>query len=255
MTVENLSEDFYEAHAQRYAQVTHNFTQSVYTSTSHPGLTSDLDLMVRLKELIPPGGRGLDAGCGAGARDVFYYWRDGYNIVGVDVREENIRVARELHPEIADRVSVADLSRPLDYPGASFDFVLCNAVIQHISPEMVMGVTLPELARVLKMNGGLQLMFKVGSGIQAVYDRDYDTERTFQLYQPEEVISLLVSQGLEVIPPDGDKLGGVIHFTDPKPVDHCVFYARKVRYSMVSSNNVADRARGESTATPRPIRS
>ena len=45
-------------------------------------------MMVRLKELIPPGGRALDAGCGTGARD-------DYNIVGLDVTEENIRVARE----------------------------------------------------------------------------------------------------------------------------------------------------------------
>ena len=229
MRVENLSKDFYSAHAQRYAQIADEFIQSVYTKSSHPALTSDLDLMARLKELMPPGGRGLDAGCGAGARDVVYYWRDGYDIVGVDVVEENIRVARELHPEIADRVSVADLSRPLDYPDASFDFVMCNAVIQHIDPATAKGVTLPELARMLKPGGVLQLMFKVGAGIKAVYDRDYDTKRTFQLYQPEEVISVLDSQGLELIPADGDKLGGVIYFTDPKPVDHCVFYARRVR--------------------------
>ncbi len=229
MTVENLSNGFYGANAQRYAQVANDFIQSVYTNASHPGLTSDLNLMVRLRELITPGGRGLDAGCGAGARDVFYYWRAGYDIVGLDVMEENVRVARKLHPEIADRVCVADLSGPLDYAGASFDFVLCNAVIQHMGPETVLGVTLPELARVLKMNGVLQLMFKVGSGIKIVYDRDYDTERTFQLYQSEEIIRLLDSQGLEVIPPDGDKLGGVIRFADSKPMDHCVFYARKVR--------------------------
>ena len=229
MRLENLSKDFYSAHAQRYAQVAQEFIQGVYTNSSHPGLTSDLDLMVRLKELIPPGGRGLDAGCGAGARDVLYYWRDGYDIVGVDVVEENIQVAKELHPEIADRVSVADLSRPLDYPDASFDFVMCNAVIQHIDPATAMEVTLPELARLLKPGGVLQLMFKVGAGIKAVYDRDYDTKRTFQLYQPEEILSLLGGQGLELIPPDGEKLGGVIRFTDPKPVDHCVFYARKAR--------------------------
>ena len=229
MTVQSLSNGFYGAHAQRYAQVANDFIQSVYTNASHPGLTSDRDLMVRLKELIPRGGRGLDAGCGAGARDVFYYWRDGYDIVGVDVMEENVRVARKLHPEIGDRVHMADLSDPLDYAGGYFDFVLCNAVIQHIGPEIVMGVTLPELARVLKMDGVFQLMFKVGSGIKTVYERDYDTERTFQLYQPEEIISLLSSQGLDVIPSDGDKLGGVIYFADTKPVDHCVFYARKVR--------------------------
>jgi len=118
--------------------------------------------MTWLKQLIPRGGNGLDAGCGAGTRDVFYYWRDGYDIVGVDVMEENINVAQKLHPEIADRVHVADLSGPLDCAGGSFNFALCDAVTQHIDPETVMGFTLPELARVLKMDGVLRLMFKGG---------------------------------------------------------------------------------------------
>ena len=84
MRVESLSEEFYKAHAHHYARIAQEFIQSVYTNASHPALTSDLDLMARLKELMPPGGRGLDAGCGAGARDVVYYWRYGYNIVGLD---------------------------------------------------------------------------------------------------------------------------------------------------------------------------
>ena len=32
MRIENLSEDFYSAHAQRYAQVSHGFIQSTLTS-------------------------------------------------------------------------------------------------------------------------------------------------------------------------------------------------------------------------------
>ena len=221
--------EFYRHHASRYAQVSHGFVQSVYTNVSHPELRDDLDLMARLKELVPRGAKGLDAGCGAGARDVFYYWRDGYDVVGVDAVEENIQTARELHPEIAERVSVGDLGQPLAYPALSFDFVLCNAVIQHMAPETVMGVTLPELARVLKVGGVLQLMFKIGSGVATVYDKDYGAERTFQLYRPEEVIGTLASRGLEVVPPEGHKLGGVIYFADPKPMDYCVFYARKSR--------------------------
>ena len=185
--------------------------------------------MERMRELIPARARGLDAGCGAGARDVFFYWQAGYDLLGVDAVEENISLARELHPEIAERVSVADLSKPLGYPDGAFDFVLCNAVIQHISPELVTGVTLPELARVLKPGGLLQLMFKVGDGVKTVYDRDYDSDRTFQLYDAEEIVALLSGLGLEVVPPEGDKLGGVISFTDPKPMDHCVFFARQVR--------------------------
>ena len=223
----DYSENFYRHHAQRYAEVSHNFIQSVYTDMSHPALKGDSDLLDRLQELAPSGSRGLDAGCGAGARDVFTLWQRGFDIQGVDAVEENIQEARRLHPEIAERVSIADLRLPLGYPDGSFDFLMCNAVIQHIAPDIAMGITLPEFARVLKPGGVIQLMFKNGSGAATIYDRDYGTDRTFQLYDPCEVVALLAQHGLSVIQEDGDKLGGVMFFTDPKPMEHCVFFARK----------------------------
>ena len=139
--------------------------------------------MDRLQELIPAGSRGLDAGCGAGARDVFHYWQQGHDILGVDAVEENILEARRLHPEIAQRVSVADLRRPLDYPDGTFDFILCNAVIQHIAPDIALGITLPEFARLLKPGGVLQLMFKTGNRVATVYDRDYAADRNLSALQ------------------------------------------------------------------------
>ena len=224
----DYSEDFYRHHAHRYAEVAHQLIQSVYIRSSHAGLKGDLDLLERLKELTP-GRSGLDAGCGAGARDVHNFWRNGYDIYGIDAVEENIEKAKELHPEIADRVSVADLSAPLDFPDESFEFIICSAVIQHIPPERVFGITLRELARVLKADGVIQLMFKNGRGVTTVYDRDYDVERSFQLYDEHELLQTLNSHGLRLVESESPNLlGGIMYFTDPKPVDHCVFYARKV---------------------------
>ena len=225
----DFSESFYRSHAQRYAEVSHNFIQSVYTDVSHEGLTGDTALIDRLQELVPAGSRGLDAGCGAGARDVFLYWQQGYDIYGIDAVEENVLEAQRLHPEIAGRVSVVDLRKPLAYPDSSFDFVLCNAVIQHIEPAICLGMTLPEFVRVLTTGGVLQLMFKCGSGIATIFDRDYGSDRTFQLYEVDEVLGGLADLGLAVIPEEGEKLGGVMYFKDPKPMDHCVFFARKSR--------------------------
>ena len=223
----DFSESFYKEHARRYAEVSHNFIQSVYSEVSHPGLTGDLALVDRLQELVPTGSKGLDAGCGAGARDVYSYWQQGYDIYGIDSVPENIDEARRLHPEIAGRVSVFDLRKPLESGDSSFDFVMCNAVIQHIDPDIALNTTLPEFSRVLKPGGILQLMFKYGRGIVTVYDRDYGADRTFQLYEVEEVLDVLSTQGLRVIPQEGEKLGGVMYFKDPKPMDHCVFFARK----------------------------
>ena len=144
--------DFYRRHAQRYAELSHEFIHSVYSECSHPALKGDMDLLNRLVELAQ-GRRGVDAGCGAGARDVYLLWNRGYDMYGLDAVTENIQIARDRHPEIADRLQVADLREPLPFPDASFDLALCNAVIQHIPAAVTKGVTLPELARVLRPGG------------------------------------------------------------------------------------------------------
>ena len=50
------------------------------------------------------------------------YTMGGYDIYGIDAVEENISLGRELHPEIADKLSVADRGNPyplsLSWPGS-----------------------------------------------------------------------------------------------------------------------------------------
>ena len=222
------SEKFYTRYAERYAEVSHQLLQSIYVESSHPKLTSDLALIKRIKTLVR-GKHGLDAGCGAGARDVFNLYADGYDICGIDAVRENLDIALKLHPEIADRLSVADLTEKLPFPTSYFDFVMCNAVIQHIEPKIVKMVTLPELCRVLKRDGVLQLMFKNGSGLLTVFDKDYGVDRTFQLYDEHEILEVLEDLGMELIESESeDQLGGLMFFTDPKHTRHCVSYMRKL---------------------------
>lgn len=224
----DYSEKFYARYADRYAEVSHQLLQSIYIESSHPKLASDLDLIEHLKTLAP-GKHGLDAGCGAGARDVYTLWSEGYDIFGIDAVKENIDTAIRFHPEITDRLSVADLRGELPFPASSFDFVICNAVIQHIKPEIVNKVTLPELCRVLKRGGVLQLMFKNGNGVLTIFDKDYGTERAFQLYHERELLKALEDIGMELIESKSeDQLGGLMFFTDPKHARHCVFYMRKL---------------------------
>ena len=65
----DYSEQFYQHYARRYAEVAHQFLQSVYVKSSHPALKNDWDLLERVKELAP-GKRVLDVGCGAGRSGV-----------------------------------------------------------------------------------------------------------------------------------------------------------------------------------------
>ena len=222
--------DFYRRYAQRYSELSHGFIHSVYTDCSHPSLKGDMDLLNRLVELAP-GRKGLDAGCGAGARDVFLLRDRGFDMYGLDVVAENIQLAKDLHPEIADRLQVADLGQPLPFPDASFDLVFCNAVIQHISESVTERVTLPELARILRPGGVLQLMFKNGSGIETVVDAAYGedgVERTFQLYDENQLLRVLEDCGCKLIDAEpGDQLGGFLYFRDTKLMRYCVFWTRK----------------------------
>ena len=222
--------DFYRGHAQRYSQLSHEYTHSVYTDSSHPALNGDMDLLHRVVELAS-GQRGLDAGCGAGARDVYLLHTWGYDAYGIDAVEENISLGKELHPEIADKLSVADMREPLAFQTGFFDLVLCNAVIQHLTPETAETTTIPELARVLAPGGVLQLMFKTGSGVVTVSDRAYGTEgvdRSFQLYDEHRLLRILEDCGCSLVQAgDSGDLGGMLYFSDPKPMRYCAFWVRK----------------------------
>ena len=228
MQVESL--DFYRAHARRYSQLSHDFRHSTYSDTSHPDLGSDMDLLTRAYYLAS-GKRSLDAGCGAGARDVALLHSWGFDAYGIDAVDENINLGKTEHPEIAHKLTVADLREPLDFESGFFDLALCNAVIQHLSPEDVETTTIPELARVLAPGGVLQLMFKVGSGITEVRDAAFGSEgvsRVFQLYDEQRLLSLLKDHGCSIVAPDENGgLGGLLYFNDPKPMRYCVFWVRK----------------------------
>ena len=228
MSTESL--DFYRRHSQRYSELSHGFIHSVYTEYSHPDLKGDMDLLDRLMELAP-GPKGLDAGCGAGARDVHLLSSRGFDMYGVDAVAENIQVAKDLHPEIADCLQVSDLQDELPFPDDSFDLAMCNAVIQHIPEALTKEVTLPELSRVLRPGGVLQLMFKNGDGVETVVDAAYGEEgidRTFGLYDEQELLKVLEGCGCKLIEGDmSGRMGGFLYFTDPKPMRHCVFWVRK----------------------------
>ena len=222
--------EFYKMHAQRYSQLSHEYTHSVYTDPSHPALNGDMDLLNRVAELAS-GKRGLDAGCGAGARDVYLLHTWGYDAYGIDAVEENINLGKELHQEIADKLSVADMRDPLAFETGFFDLVLCNAVIQHLPPETAEARTVPELARVLAPGGVLQLMFKTGSGVATVSDRAYGADgvdRSFQLYDEHRLLRILEDCGCSLVEAGGGgELGGMLYFSDPKPMRYCAFWVRK----------------------------
>ena len=217
--------EFYQERASEYAALSR-----VFANRSHPGFREDRDLYRRLAELATPG-PGLDAGCGAGALEMSYLAELGFQMFGLDVVAENIRVAHSLRPEFVGRLQVADIKDPLPFNDYSFEIVMCNAVIQHVPRDTVFNRVLPEFARALLTGGVLQLMFKPGSGVETAVDGAYGeagAARSFVLYDEHELLEALAALSLRLIEEKSDgQLGGLLYFDDNKPMRHCVFWARK----------------------------
>jgi 2-polyprenyl-3-methyl-5-hydroxy-6-metoxy-1,4-benzoquinol methylase len=118
-----------------------------------PGLEpSDLAIRLRfLREHVRAGQRVLDVGCGEG-RFAAELAREGAAVVGIDVAEEPLRRARELHPQLDLRV--VDGEGAWDLADASFDVVWAGEVIEHVADT---SAWLSEVRRVLRSGGSLLL--------------------------------------------------------------------------------------------------
>ena len=106
---------------------------------------------------LPAGGRVLDAGCGNGdyARLAL---QDGARVWAFDLSEEMVAATgRRLSAAglQAEELQVASVLQ-IPYPDASFDVVLCFAVIDHV-PDEQRPAAVGELVRVLKPGGTLYI--------------------------------------------------------------------------------------------------
>ncbi|WP_256297045.1 class I SAM-dependent methyltransferase [Haloarchaeobius salinus] len=97
-----------------------------------------------------PDGRVLDLGCGSG-RVTAPLAERGFDVVGVNVSETMVQVARELHPDVEFRVGDATA---LSFPDGSFDYVLfADRGIDDVRPAASRMRAILESWRVLKPGG------------------------------------------------------------------------------------------------------
>ncbi len=219
---------FYSRHANRYAFNQIARVQRIWTQSSHSMLEGNHSLMNGLLNLAP-GPKGLDAGCGAGAIDVADLVGRGMDVMGIDAVEDNVEAALRLHPFLEGRVRVGDLSKRLAFSTNCFDFAMCNAVIQHLSEDRVYETTLPELSRVVRTGGVLQMVFKCGDGRVTIHDPDYDEVRSFQLFDERRIVGALRGHDMELVPATNrGSLGGLMYFVNNNGLKHCAFWMRKM---------------------------
>jgi tellurite methyltransferase len=127
-----------------------------------------------LRGNIRPGMRVLDAGCGSG-RNLVYLHREGHEIFAADQDPAAIEYIRTVLPTLpASHLHLGPLE-DLSYPDATFDVILCNAVLHFSRDDAHFDAMLQNLWRVLKPGGLLftRLASTIGMPHQHVSGRRY----------------------------------------------------------------------------------
>ncbi len=131
----------------------------------------------RFRELIQPGGRILDFGCGSG-RDTAYFLKNGYQVDATDGSEEVVRRAAERTGIAVKQMFFQDLDARDRYDG-----IWACASILHLRKEELKTV-MRKMAAALRCKGVIYASFKYGTfegWRNGRYFTDF-TEESFRLF-------------------------------------------------------------------------
>jgi Methylase involved in ubiquinone/menaquinone biosynthesis len=132
----------------------------------------------------------LDLGTGSGHVADYLYARGLHNVIGLDISEESLRIARDSYPYISFE------SRNMLDTGlaeASVDGIVCAYGIVHFTYEEI-GLAIREWKRIVRKGGKVLFAFHVGADASITVDRFLDIEgarATWNFFAVDKVLKLL----------------------------------------------------------------
>jgi tellurite methyltransferase len=113
----------------------------------------------------------LDVGCGNG-RNLFYFLRNGYEVFGIDPDAQAVRAVKQLSTELAPDNPLENFvvcsAENLPYRDATFDLIVCNAVLHFARDEQHFDRMLRSMFRVLKPGGYFFARLASDIGLEAL---------------------------------------------------------------------------------------
>ncbi|HET7302701.1 MAG TPA: class I SAM-dependent methyltransferase [Candidatus Saccharimonadales bacterium] len=153
--------------------------------------TEDTAELAKLQTLLRPGSKVLDVGCAAG-RDTGILKDMGFAVVGSDLADKLLDIAKQTHPDI--EFVLADM-RQLPFADKAFSAIWASAVLHHVT-KTEMPTVLREFRRVLAPQGLLYIHTKAGQGVLRTKEETVKGEgREFELVTAKELHEMLQSVG------------------------------------------------------------
>lgn len=166
--------DFYEINCEEYFHSTVDIEPSSFLNP--------------LTDLLQPGARVLDLGCGSG-RDLRWFSERGFHATGFE-RSPGLAGMARRHSHCS--VIEGDF-RSYDFSSLQFDAVVLVGALVHVSkPEFP--VILRSICQSLVLSGCVLLTLKEGNGSKV-----FDDGRVFTLWSREELESIFAENHLEVV--------------------------------------------------------
>lgn len=159
------------------------------------------DLVQRLK----PNSKILDLGCGAGIPNDKFLIEKGFNIIGVDISSEQIKLARKNLPQ--GNFVVKDISE-INFPNNSFDAIISFYTIFHIKREEHQQL-FNKLFSILKPNG--YLLVTMGSSDWEGIEDFHGSKMFWSHYGVNKNLDIVKNSGFKIINHEIDTSGGEKH--------------------------------------------
>jgi ubiquinone/menaquinone biosynthesis C-methylase UbiE len=156
-----------------------------------------LDLLKEFSDLISFK-RVLDAGCAAG-RDSQILSENGFEVTGIDISSEFIKIAKKNNPNIT---FIEGNFLDLPFENNSFGGVWAHASLVHLETVGDVKKSLSEFYRVLKDNGIIHILVKAklnDKKFAVVSDKLSKHDRFFQYFTSQEVEDLTKQAGFKKI--------------------------------------------------------